>query len=214
MQSIDMLFGEPLIQKDIVIDNKKLEKHAYKLKKETGGRVVSNYGGWQSEFIRFPTPFNGVERFSPPSPVLEPLVQEIKACYPLLRQAYNLKDDVQFLLPGLWININGKHNFNMPHHHFSPGCLYSGVYYVKTPNNCGDIRFVNANKLFNANTELFKNYSVSLHGQLPVQAGKALFFPAWLEHFVFPNESQEDRISIAFNLYGHFEGTKPKGFFC
>ena len=39
----------------------------------------------------------------------------------------------------MWANINPPGGYNRPHIH--PNSLFSGVYYVKTPPNCGKIVF-------------------------------------------------------------------------
>ncbi len=39
-----------------------------------------------------------------------------------------------------WININQKNNSNQVHTH--PACILSGVYYIKTPKECGNIQFM------------------------------------------------------------------------
>jgi uncharacterized protein (TIGR02466 family) len=45
----------------------------------------------------------------------------------------------------------------------------------------------------------FTEYNASIWSILP-EAGKLIIFPAWLEHYVEPNTSTEERISIAFNI--------------
>ncbi len=37
-----------------------------------------------------------------------------------------------------------------------------------------------------------------------------LFFPCWLEHDVEENDSDEDRISIAFNIFADINNDKQK----
>ena len=39
-----------------------------------------------------------------------------------------------------WINLNKKGGFNPPHVH--PAQTYSGVYYISSPKNCGNIHFL------------------------------------------------------------------------
>jgi len=35
---------------------------------------------------------------------------------------------------------------------------------------------------------------------IPADSGTMLIFPSWAEHFVEPNNTNKDRISIAFNV--------------
>jgi hypothetical protein len=41
-----------------------------------------------------------------------------------------------------------------------------------------------------------------LHGRLLIrpQAGRTVVFPSWMQHFVHPNASDTDRITVAFNI--------------
>jgi uncharacterized protein (TIGR02466 family) len=38
----------------------------------------------------------------------------------------------------MWANINPPGGYNRPHMH--PNSLWSGVYYIKTPKNCGHLK--------------------------------------------------------------------------
>jgi uncharacterized protein (TIGR02466 family) len=78
--------------------------------------------------------------------------------------------------------------------------------WVKTPNNCGGLKFDSPN-LFSEgellanvvdNFKIKKNYVTQI--AFTPSAGKIVLFPAHLYHYVEPNESDDDRISIAFNL--------------
>ena len=84
-----------------------------------------------------------------------------------------------------WVNINEKGNWNFPHNHI--GTDLSGVYYVKVPKDSGQIVFFDPRKIESA------------MGVQPVE-GNLFMFPSYLEHMVTPSESNETRISIAFNI--------------
>jgi len=108
-------------------------------------------------------------------------------------------DRYRLLMSG-WVNINGRGGFNIPHDH--PKEMWSGCYYVKIPQNrsgmSGDIEFLDPRTSVQA-------WAVpgSFHFQTRVrkspQAGLLLLFPSYLRHWVYPNEEEEERISIAFN---------------
>ena len=78
-----------------------------------------------------------------------------------------------------WININPKGARNEKHTH--PSCAFAGTIWIKTPENCGD----------------FNLYSPV--STVPKE-GKMIIFPSHLEHSVNENLSDQDRISVSFNL--------------
>jgi len=106
------------------------------------------------------------------------------------------------VLGNMWANINYKGGFNKPHVH--PNCLFSGVYYIKTPENCGHLRFEDPRP----GKQLIM--PTQKKGQLPPEywrdvnykpiAGRLIMFPAWVNHCVDPNESNDIRISVSFNF--------------
>ena len=104
-------------------------------------------------------------------------------------------------ITNMWANVNKKYSYNRYHEH--PNSLWSGVYYVKTPNNCGklgikDPRAISLMTLPRYNKPL-KSYQWRQFYYDAV-AGRCIMFPAWLEHFVEPNQSNDLRISISFNF--------------
>lgn len=101
-----------------------------------------------------------------------------------------------------WININGKDSLNGPHSH--AGSHWSAVYYVKVPDSgkdskSGAIEFldprgnISGSCLPNALTFGPK------HTLMPVP-GELILFPSYLMHWVHPNKSDEERMSIAVNI--------------
>jgi uncharacterized protein (TIGR02466 family) len=90
----------------------------------------------------------------------------------------------------------------MPHIH--PNSLWSGVYYIKTSQNCGSL------KLEDPRSTSLMSRPNHIDGQLhqrlwretyfePV-AGRLIMFPSWVNHGVEPNMSNEIRISVSFNF--------------
>ena len=104
----------------------------------------------------------------------------------------------------MWMNINRKNNFNQTHVH--PESDFSGVIYLKTPNNCGTIRFQNPHafarsaymrKISEQERAITSQY---VQYQFEPKAGMLILFPPDLPHYVMPNNSDEERISVAFNI--------------
>ena len=109
-----------------------------------------------------------------------------------------------------WGNLQKKGNYIKEHRHNNT--QFSGVFYLQTPENSGDIIFTTRNA-----TWINSYWEPSLTGYddlnsfekrfRPQQCGIFLF-PAHLDHYVTPSHSEEDRYSISFNynLDGKFFG--------
>ena len=103
-----------------------------------------------------------------------------------------------------WININKKGDFNRMHTH--PGSDFAGVFWIKTPEKCGDIEFnspyynsqynefMSYNDMFQHSTGCVPSCAIS-----PI-AGKIFLFPSAIYHQVRRNDSNQDRISSSFNI--------------
>ena len=110
--------------------------------------------------------------------------------------------DRQPKIGNMWANINYPGGYNKPHIH--PNSLYSGVYYVKTQENCGKII------LYDPRPGIQTNMPARVKGQPPKHLwrevhldtveGRIIMFPSWLWHCVEENKSNDIRISISFNF--------------
>jgi uncharacterized protein (TIGR02466 family) len=92
-------------------------------------------------------------------------------------------------IESMWGNINYYKDFNGNHTH---GGILSGVYYVEIHENCGKLILVNTAP----KTAIYKGSNFPID---PTECALILF-PSWLEHYVEPNQTNERRISISFNL--------------
>jgi uncharacterized protein (TIGR02466 family) len=105
-------------------------------------------------------------------------------------------------LGNMWANINPPGGSNRAHQH--PNSLWSGVYWIKTPKNCGHL------KIDDPRSAAAMVRPKQKEGQLPSRlyrethyepiAGRCIMFPSWLMHCVDPNESNDTRISVSFNF--------------
>jgi uncharacterized protein (TIGR02466 family) len=105
-----------------------------------------------------------------------------------------------FEITGCWANINPKGGLNSPHTH--PNNFLSGVYYVALPEDAGQIVFADPRPQAAAilpPAEKWNKY-VGNEVRLEAKPGRMVIFPAWLVHSVPVNRSDEERISISFNL--------------
>jgi len=157
-------------------------------KKDPKGVNKTNVNGWHSQ-----TDMNKREEYNP-----------------LTKQLFNMQEEVfekEYLtekpvLGNMWANINYPGGYNRPHLH--PNSLFSGVYWVKAPENSGNLLVYEPRPGAQCNMPNRKK------GPLPSQlwrevnyvpkAGRAIMFPSWLWHEVRPNESDDIRISVSFNF--------------
>jgi len=104
-----------------------------------------------------------------------------------------------------WINMHDPGDHAPKHHHINS--CYSGVYYIQTPYNSGGIVFTKSpshmEQIFAHPSE--GNLWNSSEWEFPTKAGDLILFPSYLTHSVPKNESNEKRISVAFNYF--LEGT-------
>ena len=107
----------------------------------------------------------------------------------------------------MWANVNPRGAFNR--HHTHPHALWSGVYYVRTPDDCGLLCLTDPRPQAHVITPYFDSRRRSAHSWAeayyqPV-AGRLIAFPAWLVHSTHPNmagagsEPVEDRDGTARN---------------
>ena len=104
-----------------------------------------------------------------------------------------------------WLQFNQPGSFFVRHDHY--GALVSGVLYLQVPENSGDIMFHNpieARRVSNTFFERVKKednqYNYSHIKYTPV-VGEMLIFESWLQHNVEQNKSDDNRISVSFNIW-------------
>ena len=190
--SLQHLFQTPLFEIQLDdIDNEELSKSIYKLKENDEGENKSNYGGWHSKTKSSQT---GLDEF-------EDFFQHIPyKVLPNLPFNPEIKDILQI---SAWSNINTKGNYNILHNHIGNHLDLSGVYYVKVPQSgdAGCISFRDPRPAVYGNNFVFSRFynQNAFRDRYPME-GLLYLFPTFLEHCVMPNMTEEDRISISFNL--------------
>ena len=117
------------------------------------------------------------------------------------------KNGTGFYMNSLWFMVNSKGGYNHKHQHFhKTDCALSGVFWIKVPKNSGNIIFYNPEEYCNYQVnESYSNIIKNIFNQkssysISPQEGKVLLFPSHLDHSVDKNCSDEDRISISFNI--------------
>lgn len=184
------LFSSYLLSTTLNLDAEEIEKYCYECRSEDEGVHKSNVGGWQSNTI------------TKQNDEISKLVNEIESYCNDLKIDLGFKKNLTAKINNIWININSDGTFNIPHIH--PDSIFSGVYYVKKSQDDGNIVFKTPaiNQQYHYEKNLIENFTpyTSQVYKIPGDTNKLLLFPSWLEHYVEPNLSKVDRISIAFNV--------------
>lgn len=96
-----------------------------------------------------------------------------------------------------WINMHDRGGFNFLHLH--EGSLLSGSFYLNVPPGSGQFVFRDPRPgvIHGSVKGSVPNGHCDVH--LTPSAGLLVLFPWWMEHYVEPHDSDEPRITIAFN---------------
>ena len=188
--NLNVIFGSFYTQEKLSLDNEQIEKFCLDLKNKSSGKISSNYGGWQSNNL------------TKDESILKPLTDKINSKRQDIIEFFGLNNNINIVIQNYWINVNQKNNFNRPHVH--PFSLMAGVYYVKVPENSGRLVFENPIQQhdFVIKSNMIKEFNLVNAGYWCAEPKEndLIMFPSWLKHYVEPSESDEERISIAFNL--------------
>lgn len=170
------------------IDNKKLLKEVKKIQSKDAGRTLTNLGGWQSNDI--------LEDELKNHPEMQKMVlRSMEICLEIYK-LWQISNTVYF--DNMWINVNKEHDFNLKHVH--PRSYFSVVYYPKTNDRAGDILFYRPDTQEHYIDSPTPNEYTNKKLQFRPVEGMLLLFPSYLPHIVYPNQTNEERISIAINF--------------
>ena len=185
---IEKFFPTIVYGKDVQLNNNQLAQDIVNWSNQDKGVSKTNYKGWHS------TTDMGQK------PEYQQLVTELLR---MQKEVYeNEHIDRHATLGNMWANINPPGGMNQPHIH--PNALFSGVYYVKSPPNCGRLKVMDPRpgiqftmpirKPGDPGKDMWRDVNIE-----PV-VGRIIMFPAWLWHSVEENKSNNIRISISFNF--------------
>ena len=181
-------FPTLIYAEDLKLDTNQMAQNIIQWSKEDEGVKKTNVDGWHSQ-----TDMQN-------KPEYKPLVDELfKMAHQVFNEEYLERSPV---LGNMWANINYKGGYNKPHVH--PNAVFSGVYYIKTPPNCGRLICMDPRPGIQTCMPTRKKGQPPKHlwreVHLQPQENRTIMFPAWLWHSVEPNESNDMRISVSFNF--------------
>ena len=198
------LFPTPIWEVEVPdINNHLLLEYAYK-EYEKSGRQMRRYhsdteqkkhSNWSSENLV-------LEDY----PELHKLFWFLHSKATSALQEFSPRENLRLFAGPTWFNVNPKGTSVAPHQH--PGCVLAGVYYIKASGESAKLRFMHPDKV---NSWMFPpvyyenrtKYTSPLHTITPKE-NTFVMFPGNLMHYVDVNETDEDRVSIAFNFMQGF----------
>lgn len=165
-------------------ENQSYKEELLKLSKITDGNIRSNRNAWQSDITLWQN-----EIFKPllekSSTIVQSIISDLSPNRP------------EFVIRSMWGNVNPKGGYNLTHVH--PTGWMSGVYYVELPQGCSGITFEDPRPASLMDFQQSCLVDNQHHNHQP-KNGELILFPSWLPHFVNPNLTNENRISISFNV--------------
>ena len=140
-------------------------------------------------------------------------VEELAPLFQYICQlSYKSSVDLDFIdcdiaLTSAWLNVNDSRQcINSEHVHSD---VFSGVFYLKAPEESGKLVIQNPaiNRMWDGCRLVSeKNQFTGENIKIEPIEGDIILFPSYLSHSVEPNNHDEERISISFNVT-----TLPKG---
>ena len=101
-------------------------------------------------------------------------------------------------VPCSWVNCHKQGD--MSHEHSHRNSMYSGIVYLKTHPNCGDLVFIDQSYKTLDPTKSSINVYNAPQWSVPPVDGMVVIFPSHLVHSVKANQDTRRRYSLAFNI--------------
>jgi hypothetical protein len=176
------------------IDVKQLSETVYSLEKKQQSHNRSGVSSFQSDFF-INTYDNDITKHLFEEYIIPNANNIINYFWGYVRTYKNIE---------YWYNVNHPNSYNHLHNHV--GSVLSGVFYIKVPENSGNINFVRTESEVNDISKFIdvnktNPYTNCRYWSKAVE-GKLIMFPSYLSHYVEQNTSTDDRISLSFNLMG------------
>jgi uncharacterized protein (TIGR02466 family) len=118
-------------------------------------------------------------------------------------------DSNEFYITQSWVNVNPKDTEHHIHYHYNS--IISGTFYLQTSDN-DNIVFHRRSEVALLNMERSSfNIWNSDFWKVQVKNNSIVLFPSPLYHSVDKNETEYERVSIAFNVFARGEFGTEKG---
>jgi uncharacterized protein (TIGR02466 family) len=189
------LFPVPIFQykiKNYQEINQELLNYILELQKINKiGNTHSNRGGWHSpnfDLVNEGPPINFINKFKD---FLKHIISS--------DMGWEYIPNKQRIV-AMWAIINKKNSFNVMHNH--QNCYLSASYYVRKPEDSGDITFFDPKEAKTyrfPKIEKYTEYSAETVTIKP-EEGDLLIFPSYLYHAVSENLSDDNRVVLSFNI--------------
>jgi uncharacterized protein (TIGR02466 family) len=191
----EKLFSTPMLRyqlSDHISLNAELIAEGNRLRALNSGVSKSNRGGWHSEGNLFESNALCIKKIHDAA---------IDSVFGITRQVTSKVDPESLRLKLFgWMNASSAEGFNAPHTH--PGAHWSGVYYVGQPEvetgTSGMIEFLDPRSDL-PSWRILKAQAFRPKIRFRPANGELIIFPSYLVHWVYPNEANEERVTIAFN---------------
>ena len=170
--------------------NNDLIKYIEKLKsKDPTGKRVSNIKGWHSKDFDLTD--------ETPKKFISSISKNLNSTFNDM--SWDLESQI-IKITNIWTIVNEKGAFNERHQHGNSDL--SAAYYVRAPKNCGEIVFYDPRPaaVYNHPRATKANILNATVNSINPEEGMLVLFPSYLDHSVKPNESDEQRIVISFNV--------------
>jgi len=187
----DALFPQRVWKTTLDLDVKTLTDHVLELEKnDSKGNQLSNINGWQSKSLKSTDLNSGNE----PHRMMSKILHVVNSC----ASSCGISE-LDF--GNYWFNINRRGCMNASHTH--PKSVLSGVFYINTNEQDGNIVFERSD-----NAELYLpeglnngNFYTSQTIEYKPSVNTLYIFGSWMRHWVKPNNTNSNRISVSFNTY-------------
>ena len=179
----DYIFPTPIHIIDNVLSDKDINNIKKDIFKNTNINTTDN---WQSNsFLHKNEKYNS-------------LTQKIIEIINKVLQDYEYDFD-SFEITGMWSNVLKPGEAHRPHTHSNN--FLSGVFYVES-DEFANIQFMDPRPAANVIEPTIKSYNKENSARWFFSSTKntLIIFPSWLLHYVPVNKSNNNRVSIAFNI--------------
>ena len=115
----------------------------------------------------------------------------------LYLNGFNVSDVPEYIITSSWMTKTTRGKYALSHSHGDADV--SGVYYLNTNSEDGSLYFVDPHTNESANMIMdFAGRATNLDA--PLKQGMLIMWPGFMSHGTRPNNTDNDRISVSFNI--------------